>query len=40
VEVNFLGLVAGLDLRHPALKLPAFGRIGFDGAVASASAAR
>jgi hypothetical protein len=38
VEVNFLGLVAGLDLRHPALKLPAFGRIGFDGAVASASA--
>jgi hypothetical protein len=38
VEVNFLGLVAGLDLRHPALKLPAFGRIGFDGAVASAAA--
>jgi len=38
VEVNFLGLVAGLDLSHPALKLPAFGRVGFDGAVASASA--
>jgi hypothetical protein len=30
VEVNLLGLVAGLDLRHPALKLPGFGRIGFD----------
>jgi hypothetical protein len=23
-----LGLVAGLDLRHPAIKLPGFGRIG------------
>jgi len=30
VEINLLGLVAGLDLRHPALKLPGFGRIGFD----------
>jgi hypothetical protein len=30
VEVNFLGLVAGLDLRHPALKLPGYGRLGFD----------
>lgn len=29
VEVNMLGLVAGLDLRHPALKLPGWGRIGF-----------
>jgi hypothetical protein len=28
VEVNFLGAVAGLDLRRPALKLPGFGRIG------------
>ena len=28
VELNFLGLVAGLDLRHPALKLPGFGRLG------------
>jgi hypothetical protein len=26
--VNFLGLVAGLDLRHPGIKLPGFGRIG------------
>ena len=38
IEVNVLGLVAGLDLRHPALKLPGFGRIGFDGAVATATA--
>ena len=30
VEVNVLGLVAGLDLRHPALKLPGFGRIGVE----------
>ncbi len=30
-EVNFLGLVSGLDFRHPALKLPGFGRIGFGG---------
>lgn len=30
-EVNFLGLVAGVDFRHPALKLPGFGRIGFGG---------
>jgi hypothetical protein len=28
-EINFLGLVAGLDWRQPALKLPGFGRIGF-----------
>ncbi|SFJ67039.1 Protein of unknown function [Bosea sp. OK403] len=29
VELNLLGLVAGLDLRHPALKLPGWGRVGF-----------
>ena len=29
IELNFLGLVAGLDLRHPAIKLPGFGRIGW-----------
>jgi hypothetical protein len=29
VEFNLLGLVAGLDLRHPALKLPGYGRVGF-----------
>jgi Protein of unknown function (DUF3750) len=28
VEVNFFGLVAGLDLQHPAVKLPGFGRVG------------
>ena len=38
VEVNLLGLVAGLDLRHPALKLPGFGRIGLPAPVASALA--
>ncbi len=38
VEVNLLGLVAGLDLRHPGLKLPGFGRIGVDAPVASALA--
>jgi hypothetical protein len=28
IEVNVLGLVVGLDLRRPALKLPGWGRIG------------
>ncbi len=28
IEINLLGLVAGLDLRQPALKLPGWGRIG------------
>jgi hypothetical protein len=28
LEVNFLGTVAGLDVRRPALKLPGWGRIG------------
>ncbi|MBI1205054.1 MAG: DUF3750 domain-containing protein [Rhodopseudomonas sp.] len=37
-EVNLLGLVAGFDLRHPALKLPGFGRIGIDAPVATALA--
>jgi hypothetical protein len=27
-EMNFFGLVAGLDLQNPALKLPGFGRLG------------
>jgi hypothetical protein len=39
IEVNVLGLVAGLDLRHPAVKVPGFGRIGlFDGPTALAAA--
>jgi len=28
VELNLLGLSAGIDLRRPALKLPGIGRIG------------
>ena len=28
VEINILGLVTGIDIRRPALKLPGFGRIG------------
>jgi hypothetical protein len=39
IEVNFLGLVAGLDLRHPAVKLPGFGRIGLDDGTAIAAPA-
>jgi hypothetical protein len=39
VELNFLGMVAGLDLRHPALKLPGFGRVGIaDGTAIAAPA--
>jgi len=38
VEVNLLGLVAGIDLRYPAVKLPGFGRIGFGSPVGSALA--
>ena len=30
-ELNVLGLVAGFDLRHPALKLPGIGRIPSEG---------
>lgn len=29
VELNLLGFVAGFDIRHPALKLPGFGRLDF-----------
>jgi Protein of unknown function (DUF3750) len=39
IEVNFLGLVAGLDLRHPAVKLPGFGRVGIDDGTAVAAPA-
>ncbi len=39
IEINVLGLVAGFDLRDPALKVPGFGRVGPDilssGATAS-----
>jgi hypothetical protein len=36
VEVNVLGLVAGLDLREPGVKLPGFGRVGLDVLTATA----
>jgi hypothetical protein len=39
-EVNILGLVAGIDLRNPALKLPGFGRIGVAMPTAVAAPAR
>ena len=39
VEVNVLSLVAGLDLRQPAIKLPGFGRLGLSGATALAAPA-
>lgn len=39
IELNLLGLVAGLDLRHPAVKLPGFGRIGIDDGSAIAAPA-
>ena len=38
-EANVLGLVAGLDGRHPAVKLPAFGRVGLDSLATLAAAA-
>src|SRR5262249_31955647 len=37
VELNVLGLVAGLDLRQPGLKVPGFGRVGFDAGAATAA---
>jgi hypothetical protein len=40
IEFNFLGLVAGVDLRHPALKLPGFGRLGLDDGTAIAAPLR
>jgi hypothetical protein len=39
IEVNLLTLVAGFDTRHPALKLPAFGRVGLDRLAAPSAAA-
>jgi hypothetical protein len=38
IEVNLLGLVAGIDLRYPGLKLPGFGRIGVESPIATALA--
>jgi hypothetical protein len=28
IEINLLGLVAGIDVRRPALKIPGWGRVG------------
>jgi hypothetical protein len=36
LEVNLLSLVAGLDIRRPAVKLPGFGRIGIESQPATA----
>jgi len=30
IEIDFMGLVAGVDVRRPAVKIPAWGRIGMD----------
>ena len=30
LEIDFLGLVAGIDVRRPAVKIPGWGRIGMD----------
>jgi len=38
IEVDLLGLVAGLDLRYPGVKLPGYGRIGLESPVATALA--
>ncbi len=38
IEIDLLGLVAGLDLRHPGVKLPGYGRIGVESPVATALA--
>jgi hypothetical protein len=38
LEVNLLSLVAGLDVRRPAIKLPGFGRIGIEPQTATAKA--
>jgi hypothetical protein len=40
VELNFLGLVAGLDIRYPGIKLPGFGRVGLPDGSAIAAPAR
>lgn len=39
LEINVLGLVAGVDIRRPALKLPGWGRLGWPLAFGSDAAA-
>ena len=38
IEVGLFGLVAGLDLRHPGVKLPGYGHIGLESPVNTALA--
>jgi hypothetical protein len=38
IEINLFTLVLGIDLRHPALKLPGIGRVGLDGMMTPANA--
>jgi hypothetical protein len=38
IEFNLLGLVAGLDLRYPGLKVPGYGHIGVESPVTTALA--
>jgi hypothetical protein len=38
LELNLLGLVAGLDLRRPGVKLPGYGRVGWPSPVETALA--
>jgi hypothetical protein len=38
IELNLFTLVLGIDLQHPAVKLPGIGRVGFDGLIAAANA--
>src|SRR5262249_20006462 len=40
IEVNVMGLVAGLDIRHPALKIPGVGRLGLDEVAVETANAR
>jgi hypothetical protein len=40
IELNLLGLVAGVDIRHPGIKLPGFGRLGVSDGTALAAPAR
>jgi len=40
VELNVLGLVAGLDIRRPALKIPGVGRLGLDEVAVETANAR
>ena len=39
IELNVLGLVLGIDIFHPAIKLPGFGRIGLPSAAVAAQRA-